>query len=142
MAPVGRNATPHGNAASGFTLIEVAVAFAILSLVLFTFIGSRSDVIADAAEARSWRLARNIAGEVLSELQAGARETPPTGRRVPVEGFEGFAYQILIGEAAISENESSSMSNADDSADPDGTRGERLGNLGAARDDDHARWAR
>lgn len=113
--------------AAGFTLIEAVIALGILSLVILTFLGSRTDVIVDASEARSWRVARNIAEEVLSDLQAGARESPPTGRRVPKEEFPGFSYQILIGEAAIGEAESANVGYDDDDAGVEGgSRSERL----------------
>jgi len=107
----------------GFTLIEVVVALGILSFVILTFLGTRTEAMIDATEARNWRLAREIAHQVLSELQAGARESPPDGTRVPLEKYENFSYQILIGEDVISDHESDSMAAFDSSDD---NRGDRL----------------
>ena len=61
---------------------------------------------------------------MLSELQALVRAvTPPTGRRVPKEEFPGFSYQILIGEAAISEADKLlNVSNAEDAGSEGGNR--------------------
>lgn len=98
---------PRCHADGGFTLIEVVVALGILAFVILTFLGTRTEALIDATEARNWRLAREIAEEVLSELQAGARETPPDGTRIPIEKYEGFSYQILIGEDVITDHESS-----------------------------------
>lgn len=109
---------------AGFTLIEVMVALGILSFVILTFLDTRTDAIVDASEARNWRLARDIAQEVLSELQAGARELPPDATRVPLEEPQGFSYQILVGDAAISSHESDEASSWD--LDAGGDRGDRL----------------
>jgi len=108
---------------AGFTLIEVVVALGILAFVILTFLGTRTEALIDATEARNWRLAREIAEEVLSELQAGARETPPDGTRIPIEKYEGFSYQILVGEDVVTDHESS-QANAWESTDD--ARGDRL----------------
>ncbi|MEM7204742.1 MAG: prepilin-type N-terminal cleavage/methylation domain-containing protein [Planctomycetota bacterium] len=91
---------------SGFTLIEVVVAMAILSIVLLSFLGTRTDALVDASEARNWRLARELAEQILSELQAGARDRAPDVGRMTIEGYDDFTYQILVGETAISDFES------------------------------------
>lgn len=108
--------------AGGFTLIEVVVALGILSFVILTFLGTRTEAMIDATEARNWRLAREIAHQVLSELQAGAREAPPDGTRVPIEKYPNFSYQILIGEDVISDHESDSMASLASSEDNRGNR--------------------
>jgi type II secretion system protein I len=97
---------PRRSAAAGFTLIEALVALALVALVVISFIGIRTNALVDATEARNWRLAREIAEEKLSELQAGARETPPeSGELVPIERCEGFAFKVVIGEAAVADLE-------------------------------------
>jgi len=111
-------------AQSGFTLIEVVVALGILSFVILTFLGTRTEALIDATEARNWRLAREIAQQVLSELQAGARETPPDGTIVSIEKHEGFTYQILVGEDVIADHESESMDSW--ATDPNDNRSDRM----------------
>ncbi|MBL9076490.1 MAG: prepilin-type N-terminal cleavage/methylation domain-containing protein [Planctomycetes bacterium] len=90
----------------GFTLIEALVAMMIVALVVIEYIGIRTNALIDATEARNWRLAREIAEEKMSELQAGARETPPeSGVLVPIDKYEGFAFKIVIGESAVADLE-------------------------------------
>lgn len=91
---------------AGFTLIEAIVAMMIVALVVIEYIGIRTSALIDATEARNWRLAREIAEEKMSELQAGARETPPeSGELVRIEKYQGFAYKIVIGESAVADLE-------------------------------------
>lgn len=102
---------------AGFTLIESLIAVVILSIVVLTFMGLRTNALIEAADSRNLRVAREIAQHYLSELQAGARELPPTNREmVEVEEYPGFRYQILIGEAAIGEAETQMADTADASA--------------------------
>ncbi len=110
MAVPARSTT---TATAGFTLLEALVAMMIVSLIVISFIGIRTSALMDATQARNWRLAREIAEEKLSELQAGARETPAdNGATVPIEKYEGFAYKIVIGEAAVADVESEIATNA------------------------------
>lgn len=107
-------ANPRARQQDGFTLIEALVAIVILAIVLIQFLGMRTGALIDAAEARNRRIAREIAQHYLSELQAGAREVPPSSRQiVEVEEYPGFRYQVLIGEAAISDAESEAADYAD-----------------------------
>jgi prepilin-type N-terminal cleavage/methylation domain-containing protein len=113
----------------GFTLLEVIIAFMILAIFLFSMLGSRSDAIVDATEARDWRLARELAEELLSELRAGARELPPvSGQEVPFDqpgkNYPHFSYRFVIGEAAIAEFEAGVASESD--ASTGGTSSDRL----------------
>jgi hypothetical protein len=92
-------------------------------MVVIGFLGIRTSAIVDATEARNWRLAREIAEERMSELAAGARETPAeSGVRVPIERYEGFAYKIVIGEADVADVESETASNAVDNGSVAGER--------------------
>ena len=101
---------------SGFTLVEVMVAVAILAIVILGFMATRSQAMADAIQAFNWRLARSIAEEQLSKLQAGANEFKPEPNAIDVEGYPGFRYVVLIGDEAIAraEAEIESFSNGDD----------------------------
>jgi prepilin-type N-terminal cleavage/methylation domain-containing protein len=112
-------AAPKSGAERGFTLLEALIAVALLAMVILPFLGMRTRSLEDSAEARQWRTAREIAQRFLSELQAGARETPPTNRLwVDLEDHPGFRFQILIGEAAIADAETQMMGN--DTADGPG----------------------
>jgi type II secretion system protein I len=93
---------------AGFTLIEALVALMIVAMVVLQFLGIRTSALVDATKARNWRLAREIAEERLSELQAGALETAPkSGDTISLEEkFRGFSYKIVIGESAVAEEES------------------------------------
>ncbi|MGE0141723.1 MAG: prepilin-type N-terminal cleavage/methylation domain-containing protein [Planctomycetota bacterium] len=102
--------SPSPRAETGFTLLEALIAVALLAMVILPFLGMRTRSLEDSAEARQWRTAREIAQRFLSELQAGARETPPTNRLwVDLEEHPGFRFQILIGEAAIADAETQMM---------------------------------
>ncbi|MBL8732753.1 MAG: prepilin-type N-terminal cleavage/methylation domain-containing protein [Planctomycetes bacterium] len=90
----------------GFTLVEALVAMMIVAMVVISYLGIRTSALIDATRARDWRLAREIAEEKMSELQAGARETQPeNGAEVPIEKYEGFSYKIVIGESAVADLE-------------------------------------
>ena len=110
----------------GFTLIEALIAIAILSLVTFSMLGTRTDAITDAIEARNWLIAREHAERLLSELKAGHREMPPeNGLQYPIPGFEeqqsDWWYEIAIGEEFISDVETRYTETLD-SEDADKTR--------------------
>ena len=92
----------------GFTLIEALIAIAILALVSLSMLGTRTDAIIDATEARNWLIGREQAEMILSELKAGARDRPPEDYRekYDIKGYEGFYYRIVMGEEFISDVES------------------------------------
>lgn len=107
---------------AGFTLIEAMVALGIVAMVVISFIGIRTSALVDATQARNWRLARELAEEKMSELQAGARETPPeSGQSVDFDKYPDWSYKIVVGEAAVSQLESEVATSAagDDSAAAD-----------------------
>lgn len=101
-----RSIRPVTAAQEGFTLIEALVALGIVALVVISFIGIRTTALVDATSARNWRLAREIAEEKMSELKAGALETPPqSGESVDLEKYEGFSFKVVIGETGVAELE-------------------------------------
>lgn len=109
---------------SGFTLVEALVALAIVAMVVISFIGIRTDALIDATQARNWRLARELAEEKMTELQAGARELPPeSGTTVPIEKYEGFSYKIVVGEASVADLEAELAQSV---VDEGGEAGERI----------------
>ena len=113
-----------GRAEAGFTLLEALVALMIVAMVVLQFLGIRTSALIDATKARNWRLAREIAEERLSELQAGAHETPPkSGDEVRLEKYDGFSYKIVIGESSVTQEESAL---ADSAAGEDAQQGEKL----------------
>jgi type II secretory pathway pseudopilin PulG len=109
--PAGRGT---GSGDGGFTLLEAVVALGIVAMVVTAYLGIRTSALADGIEARNWRLAREIAEERLSEVLAGAHETPPqSGISVSLdEKYPGFSYQIVIGESAVAEMEAGLASDA------------------------------
>jgi Tfp pilus assembly protein PilV len=103
----------HPRRESGFTLIEALVALVLVATVVVEYIGIRTSALIDATQARNCRLARELAEEKLSELQAGARETPPeSGTEVNIEKYKGFSYKIVVGESAVSTLEGDVATNA------------------------------
>ena len=120
-------ATPAGGPSRehGFTLIEALVALMIVSMVVMQFLGIRTSALVDATKARNWRLAREIAEERLSELQAGAHETRPrSGESISLEEkYRGFSYKVVLGESEVSRIESEL---ADSAAGEDSAVGEKL----------------
>ncbi|MCR9244077.1 MAG: prepilin-type N-terminal cleavage/methylation domain-containing protein [bacterium] len=112
-------------AEAGFTLIEALVALAIVAMIVLTFLGIRTSALIDASHARNWRLAREIADERMSELQAGAHEiAPESGQTISLEErfSDGWSYRIVIGETAVADAESEI---ADIQAGDDGLERER-----------------
>jgi prepilin-type N-terminal cleavage/methylation domain-containing protein len=107
----------------GFTLLEALVAMMIVAMIVLEYLGVRTRTLMDATEARNWRLAREIAEEKMSELQAGDRETrAESGILVPIEKYKDFAYKIAIGESAVTDLESEIAS---EGAGEDSTANER-----------------
>ena len=103
---------------SGMLLIEALVAMLFVAMVTIAYIGIRSTALIDATRARNWRLAREIAEEKLSTLQAGAHEVPPeSGTEYPLDKYEGFSFKIVLGESAVAnaEGEVASEAAGDDS---------------------------
>lgn len=101
---------------AGFTLIEALIALAIVALVVTSTLAFRTGALVDATEARNWRVARELAQEILSELRAGAREEPATYDMRPqtipkMQDVDGWTYQIVIGEERIGSVESQTESN-------------------------------
>lgn len=113
--------TSSNGGQGGFTLIEAVIALGIVALVVTSYLGIRTSALADGIEARNWRLAREIAEAQLSEVVAGAHETPPqSGVSVDLQEYPGFSYQVVIGESAIGEMEASvSSAAAEGQADTD-----------------------
>lgn len=97
----------------GFTLLEALIAMMITSLIVLSYLGIRTNALVDATQARNWRLAREIAEEKMSELQAGARDSmPENGLKIPIEKYEGFEYEIVIGETNVADVEGELATNA------------------------------
>lgn len=93
----------------GFTLIEALVALAIVATVVISFLGIRTKALVDTMHARNWRLAREIAEQQMSILQAGAHDTQPQSEvEISLEDkySEGWSYKIVLGESAVADAES------------------------------------
>ncbi len=103
---------------AGFTLLEAMVALSIVAMVVTGYLGIRTAAVADGIEARNWRLARELAEERMSEVLAGAFETPPqSGIEVRFDNYDGFSYQVVVGESSIGELEASIASENVDETD-------------------------
>lgn len=92
----------------GFTLIEALVALAVVAMVVLTFLGIRTEALVDATWARNWRLAREIAEERMSEIQAGGHESPPqSGQEISLEEkyAKYWGYKVVIGETDVGDAE-------------------------------------
>jgi len=90
----------------GMMLLEALVAMLIVAVVTITYIGIRTTALIDATRARNWRLAREIAEQHLSTLQAGAGDVPAeSGLLLDEPRYEGFSYKIVLGESAVAEAE-------------------------------------
>lgn len=97
----------------GFTLLEALVALSIVAMIVLSFLGIRTTALTDATRARNWRLAREIAEEKLSEVQAGALENAvQSGEERRLEKFPGFSYRLVVGENAVTRLESELASSA------------------------------
>ncbi|MCA8956512.1 MAG: type II secretion system protein [Planctomycetes bacterium] len=117
----------------GFTLLEAMIAMAIVALVVTVVLSIRTHAVIDAAEARNWRVAREMAQEILSELQAGARQEPPEWNMDPapipkMKDVKGWSYQIVIGEERIASRESDLQAGASNGGAED------------AKDQERRRW--
>ena len=96
----------HRSDERGMLLMEALVAMMIVAMVTISYIGIRSTALIDATRARNWRLAREIAEEKLSTLQAGAHElAPESGLEIPIDKYEGFSFKIVLGESAVAQAE-------------------------------------
>lgn len=113
-------AATNDGSQDGFMLLEALVALSIVAIVVTSYLGIRTSAVADGIEARNWRLARELAEERMSELLAGAFDTPPqSGIEVQFDRYEGFSYQIVIGESSIGELEASIASDSASEDDAD-----------------------
>lgn len=122
---------PRHDSQAGFTLMEAMVALSIVAMVVTGYLGIRTAAVADGIEARNWRLARELAEERMSEVLAGAFETPPqSGIEMRFDNYAGFSYQVVIGESSIGELEASiATENADDADSQSRDRNEWQQNL-------------
>lgn len=118
-----RRVTRRDDLESGFTLLEVLVAMAVLAIATMTLTGMRTTSVMAAAEARNGRIAREIATRVLSEIEAGVlRAYELRGQRQTVEGMEDFEWKLVIGDAEIQEAETEIHESAASSGSEDDQR--------------------
>ncbi len=131
-----------GSQEEGFTLLEILVAFAILSIALLSLVGMRTDGLMKSAEARNLRIASSLAQEVLAEIRAGQRDAWEM-RSIdhPFDKYPDFSFRVYIGEAEIGGRESSlaeQQADAEDGSDADRKRKDRLDWLQYRRDSKRA----
>lgn len=131
-----------GSQEEGFTLLEILVAFALLSIALLSLVGMRTDGLMKSAEARNLRIASSLAQEVLAEIRAGQRDAWEM-RSIdhPFEKYPDFSFRVYIGEAEIGSRESSlaeQQADAENSSDADRKRKDRLDWLQYRRDSKRA----
>ncbi|WP_457576462.1 type IV pilus modification PilV family protein [Desulfomarina sp.] len=87
---------------TGFTLLEVMIAMAIMAIALVALYGSQSMGLSYATEARFNTIAASLAETKLAELQSGitgsAQESGDFGEQYP-----GYTWQVSIDEVSLSE---------------------------------------
>lgn len=91
-------AAPPPRRASGFTLLEVLVALAILSGTLFLCFQVVSGAIAAATRSERWTTAALIGEEKLREVSAGFPEVQETEGTFP-EPHEEYAFKVSVVQA-------------------------------------------
>ncbi|MFQ5503496.1 MAG: prepilin-type N-terminal cleavage/methylation domain-containing protein [Planctomycetota bacterium] len=114
------------NPDAGFTLLEVLIAVAILSMALLTMTALRTESLVTATEARNLRVASALADQYLSEVAAGEHDIhefqgieEAVVDRFPHGDFENFRWMVLVGEARIQEEITKQAEYAADSSGTD-----------------------
>jgi general secretion pathway protein I len=95
----------HRKPATGFTLVEVLVALAVVSLVLVALLGSMQSVVASATLIHDRTIASWIASDRVTEIRLGT-EYPEAGTST---GEIAMADQEWLYEVAIIETESADI---------------------------------
>ena len=108
----------HGHS-RGFTLLEVLVAIAILSICILSLVGVRTDALATAVRTRDHRLARELAEKKLAEVESGTLEMRESGVEHTFEKYPKFSWTILIGDESADQDELEQTSNQDQVAGTD-----------------------
>ncbi len=99
---IPRTRAAAGHRQRGFSLLEVLVALAILSIAVLTLTGLRTESLVTGTEARNLRVAKTLAKRLLSEIRAGQHKAwDLRGQEMPFEDFPKFRFKVLIGEAEI-----------------------------------------
>ena len=97
---------------SGFTLLEVMIAMAILAIALTSLFGSQSTSVALATETRFNIHAPLLARMQLSKFQSEEEIFADSGDFG--DEFPGFQWELQVEDAIFSESEISSLQQLDD----------------------------
>lgn len=89
---------------SGFTLLEVMVALAILAITLTVLYGSQSQSISIATEARFNTQASFLIGQKVAELQAGELE-PYNAEGDFGDDYPQYRWKMIIDDVMVTEPE-------------------------------------
>lgn len=94
--------------ASGFTLLEVMIATAILAIALVAALGSQSQSVSLASEARFSTTAAFLAQKKMAELEAEDLDGLTSDTGDFGEDFPGYRWESEVGDAKLEGLEKSS----------------------------------
>ncbi|MBW1667358.1 MAG: type II secretion system minor pseudopilin GspI [Deltaproteobacteria bacterium] len=89
----------------GFTLLEVMVAMAIIAIVLTAILGSQSQSVSLATEARFSTTAAFLAQSKMAELEALGPEELTSGSGDFGEDFPGYTWNVVVETPPVDEPE-------------------------------------
>lgn len=85
----------------GFTLLEVMIAMAILSIVAVAFLRSQAGSVRLIDEARYISLATLLAKEKMAELESKGFSEPGKSAGEGEEGFQGFKWEKKVSATEV-----------------------------------------
>lgn len=100
--------SPGSGGPSGFTLLEVMIAVAILAIALTSLLGSQSHSLSLAIEARFNSISSFLVQEKLAELDAGVLEFANDEGDFG-EDFPGYTWQLEVEQAQFDNVEQLSL---------------------------------
>ena len=99
----------------GFTLLEVMVAIAVIAIALTAALGSQSQSLSIASEAKFYTTATLLARQKMAEIDAGYLEDLSTDSGDFGEEFPNYRWEMTVNDAfyPVSEEASESLSQVD-----------------------------
>ena len=99
----------------GFTLLEVMVAIAVIAIALTAALGSQSQSLSIASEAKFYTTATLLARQKMAEIDAGYLEDLSTDSGDFGEEFPNYRWEMTVNDALypVSEEASENLSQVD-----------------------------